>query len=847
MSFEEALATYRDLARQAPEVYLPRVATTLNNLGNVQRALGDLASARASFEEGLASCRDLARQRPEVYRPEVAMTLNNLGNVQLALSDRASARASYEEALFCHRDLARQRPEVYRPQVALSLNNLGNVQRALNDLASARESYEEGLASYRDLARQRPEIYRLPVAMTLNNLATVQNDLNDLISARASLEEAADLFAQEAIRQPTVRMVERYRTWANLGRLLLRERPDLGWPDRPAAREALRKAAECAELFREQFRDERQRRRVHEENLEIYERLIEVCVDLWKIGRDSTALAEAVEAAEKSRARRLMELLAGETLRPADTPPDLESEFQALRDQLRRAMLRLQHEAERPPGWEGPSPGAEEFITRRDSTPSAPRRPTLHVLQAAVDSIRATYEDALRRVRVYDPEFNPDKPIVPIDADTARGLLPRDIPTAIVQYSLTLQRGLALVITETGIEHVPLPGLDNRQAFELVAKWYDGYYNTSRIDGRLDAPAWSGCVARILDILGRQAIWPAVKELRGISRLILVPNRALHVFPLHACPLGDGRLVGDCFEVVYTPSLSILHRCAERSRPRPDRLLTVENPTGDLGFTECESAVIRPYFATQERRRLADAQREWLLDHSGQFQSWHYAGHSWFNPLDPLASALILQDASRPDRWLTLRDVLTQMKLPETTLAVLSGCESGSILPDRIDEYVGLPSGFLFAGATCVVASLWSVSDLATALLMGRFYANWRKGEMHVGAALREAQCWLRRGIKSGAQLREEVATGAFLDFVTDPERRERCRRQRDRLVDTHPDSPPFAGLADWAAFTAIGLAYPRPERAAPNRTPPSGWPSSPWSSSKPLVGGSQPPRNSGS
>lgn len=94
-------------------------------------------------------------------------------------------------------------------------------------------------------------------------------------------------------------------------------------------------------MFREQFREERQRRRVHEENLEVYERLIEVCVDLWEIEREPTALAEAVETAEKSRARRLVELLACETLRPANSPPDLEAEFQALRDKLRRAELRF--------------------------------------------------------------------------------------------------------------------------------------------------------------------------------------------------------------------------------------------------------------------------------------------------------------------------------------------------------------------------------------------------------------------------------------------------------------------------------------------------------------------------
>jgi hypothetical protein len=68
---------------------------------------------------------------------------------------------------------------------------------------------------------------------------------------------------------------------------------------------------------------------------------------------------------------------------------------------------------------------------------------------------------------------------------------------------------------------------------------------------------------------------------------------------------------------------------------------------------------------------------------------------------------------------------------------------------------------------------------------------------------------------ETGAQLREEVATEAFLDHVTDPVRRERCRE----IIPTHR----HLRLADWAAFTAIGLAYPLPEPTVPDRIPPSG------------------------
>ena len=70
------------------------MATTLNNLGNVQRDLNELEAARDSYTEALAIYRELAEHRPDVYRPDVAGTLNNLGNVQRALNELEAARTA---------------------------------------------------------------------------------------------------------------------------------------------------------------------------------------------------------------------------------------------------------------------------------------------------------------------------------------------------------------------------------------------------------------------------------------------------------------------------------------------------------------------------------------------------------------------------------------------------------------------------------------------------------------------------------------------------------------------------------------------------------------------------------
>ena len=65
---------------------------------------------------------------------------------------------------------------------------------------------------------------------------------------------------------------------------------------------------------------------------------------------------------------------------------------------------------------------------------------------------------------------------------------------------------------------------------------------------------------------GRSVVGRRTKD-RQAGRLL----QALHLVPLHACRLEDGLCLADRAEVVYTPSLSILHRCAARRRFRTAR------------------------------------------------------------------------------------------------------------------------------------------------------------------------------------------------------------------------------------------------------------------------------------
>jgi CHAT domain-containing protein len=120
----------------------------------------------------------------------------------------------------------------------------------------------------------------------------------------------------------------------------------------------------------------------------------------------------------------------------------------------------------------------------------------------------------------------------------------------------------------------------------------------------------------------------------------------------------------------------------------------------------------------------------------------HFATHGIINNRHPELSGLVLSLVNKQgkpqDGFLKLQDIYN-MRLP-VDLVVLSGCETG--LGEQIsgEGLLSLTRGFMYAGATRVVASLWSVSDIATASLMAGFYRAMEHDGLRPAAALRAAQ-----------------------------------------------------------------------------------------------------------
>lgn len=281
--------------------------------------------------------------------------------------------------------------------------------------------------------------------------------------------------------------------------------------------------------------------------------------------------------------------------------------------------------------------------------------------------------------------------------------------------------------------------------------------------------------------------------LSGVKRLLIVPDESLQYIPFAALPLpgstaGNGLLVNR-FEVDVLPSASVLGTLRKVSGKRapptatavifadpvfePDdervsthqlgtkkgyenRPASLTRAIRDVGGSQYiarlpasrdEANAIANVLRSRDPQALHvaldfDASRAHVLtDGLARFRLVHFATHGVVDARHPEMSGLILslvdRRGKRQDGYLRLGDIY-RLKL-SADLVVLSSCDSALGRDLESEGIIGLPRGFLYAGAKSVIASLWKVNDDATATLMSHLYARIKTGE-NPSSALRGAQ-----------------------------------------------------------------------------------------------------------
>jgi CHAT domain-containing protein len=350
---------------------------------------------------------------------------------------------------------------------------------------------------------------------------------------------------------------------------------------------------------------------------------------------------------------------------------------------------------------------------------------------------------------------------------------------------------------------------------------------------------WSGEL-RELDEVMRPFLAPVLEWSAPGDVVCFAPFGSMHAIPLHAMTVGGTTLI-DRNPVCYVPSLTVLQHCAAKRVGRRERALVMADSRDDqpLPHARIQAAQIGALFPVGRgvTRLGAEATMAALQDGLADVDLLHLACHGEFAPDDPARSRILLAAADQ----LTVAELM-RMRM-RADLVTFSACESAVSQHELGEELTGLAQAAMYAGTPSVLATLWSVDQIATSVLMSSFYRRLLSGVSKV-TALREAQqetrdmagealiayCeeamphasesgqWLLRHDIADARFRCRDFAGALaiyqeLTEVPDPpggvERlrlaQTRCRRALNRPLAVDYAVRPFAHPYYWAPFVLIG------------------------------------------
>jgi CHAT domain-containing protein len=225
-----------------------------------------------------------------------------------------------------------------------------------------------------------------------------------------------------------------------------------------------------------------------------------------------------------------------------------------------------------------------------------------------------------------------------------------------------------------------------------------------------------------------------------IKTLVFVLDGALRNIPMSALYDGHQYLIEN-YAVALSPSLQLfapkplqsvaLNTLAvglDQSRHGFSRLPNVGYELTQIQSEVPSQVLLNQQFTTQAFQTKMDSQA---------FSIVHLATHGQFSSKADDTFVLAWDKRINVNELNTLLRSRDQQRSPPLELLVLSACETAA--GDQ-RAALGLAGVAIRAGARSTIASLWSVNDQSTALLMNQFYQSLSNQAQPRAAALRQAQ-----------------------------------------------------------------------------------------------------------
>lgn len=660
------------------------VGDSLLGIGLVYDAQGNYPLALEFFRRALAIFEAAGD------REGVAYAYNNIGNMLNAAGEHAAALEHFQKSLALLEALKQRR------YVAQALHNIGNVHEARGQYDAALDFYRRSLALKEEIGDRTGQ------ANSLLNMGHVHLKQGEAARSVELSARAADM-ARRLLRRDTL--------WAALA---TKGSAHLRLGQTAEARAALEESVAVIEEMRALVAGGSQDRQV------FFENKVLAYLEMVKLLAGQGRYAEALEYAERSKARVLLDVLGGGR---APLDKRLTEGERARERELGRRLVALNNDL------------AEERQA------AAPRRARLEELEKQLEQARhdlAAFQTALfnahPELRVRRGESKPASL-----ADAAE-LLP-DAQTALLEYAVADDRTFLFVLTRGAQQSAPL----TLRVYEVAAGREELARRAQEFRGQLAARglAFRRPARELYDLL----LKPAAEQLRGKTRLVFVPDAGLWELPFQALQTAEGRYLLEESEVAYAQSLTVMRetaraRAARRKAgpaPAAHALLAFGPPPAVSGAAPSAG---RPAALPEAERQVkalgelygpsasrvytgAAAREERLKSEAGGARLVHLATHGVLNDRSPLYSHVLLAHGEGGEDGLLEAWEIMNLDL-RAELVVLSACETARGRAAAGEGVIGMTWALFVAGSPSTVVSQWKVEESSTTELMLEFHRRLR-------------------------------------------------------------------------------------------------------------------------
>ena len=574
--------------------------------------------------------------------------------------------------------------------------NIGITYERLGNLEQALACQKKALAISRKIKNPENE------AKVLYSLGTIYSKLKKDQPAAKNLESALALSQKLGIRE-----IE-WRALRKLGQIY-----EAG-NKYQQAEDTFDKGIGVIEEMRSQLKIEKYKTGFMDDKLDVYQDMIMLLVKSGKVEK-------AFDYVERAKSRNFIDLLGNQQISVKNTAStqllQQERDLKRTIENLFKALFNAVDKAEK------------ETLARQ------------------LKEQKREYENLLLKMEEESPELASLVSVKPAAVKEIQSYLSGDM--VLLEYFTTPDHLLVWMVDRKGIALKKVP-LKNSLLISQINKVRKGIKKISPVD------PW-------LKKLYSELIEPVAGKIKGAKKLCIVPHGALHYLPFAALQDKQGKYLIDHYACFSVPSASVLRYCMGReSRPTLAVLAVANpdlaNPGFDLPFAQKEVESIIWNYPDSKAFFREEATETRVRNNTSGYQVIHFACHGEFDRENPLFSGLLLSMDEANDGRLEVHEIFG-LDL-DASLVTLSACETGLGKIEKGDDVVGLTRAFIYAGASSIIASLWKISDVASAVLIKRFY-RYLQGQDKI-MALHQAQLLVKKRYKHPAYWASFVLTGDY-------------------------------------------------------------------------------------